>query len=253
MSGTAGRSKTRFAVLVLLLLGAMPLFAQEAAGPPSHSDNALTVLKWVCVGVGALLSASYGVSKARSNKMRQGKLPREETAIEPPKAAPVREPAETSGTSRSTKSIFISYRRQDSQHITGRIYDRLSAQFGKNAVFKDVDSMPLGVDFRAHIREQVNRCSVVIAVIGKNWNGASSGMQRLNDQRDHLRIEIETALECGIPVIPVLVDGVEMPAEEELPKSLAQLAYHNGIAIRPDPDFHHDADRLLRGIEPLLK
>jgi hypothetical protein len=153
-----------------------------------------------------------------------------------------------------TKSLFISYRRQDSQHITGRIYDRLSTRFGKESVFKDVDSIPLGFDFRDHLREQVGRCSVLVAVIGKNWNPVSvSGQQRLSDPRDHLRIEIESALERRIPVIPVLVDGIEMPGEAELPPSLARIAYHNGIAVRPDPDFHHDLDRLVRGIEQLLK
>ena len=177
-----------------------------------------------------------------------------DAASNPPKTAPGGKSVQPPDAHPSTKSIFISYRRQDSQHITGRIYDRLSAQFGKSVVFKDVDSMPLGVDFRAHIREQLCRCSVCIAVIGKNWNEASSaGTPRLNDQRDHLRIEIETALECRIPVIPVLVDGVEMPSEGELPPTLAPLAYRNGIRVRPDPDFHHDADRLLRGIESLLK
>jgi hypothetical protein len=154
----------------------------------------------------------------------------------------------------AARPIFISYRRQDSQHITGRIYDRLISQFGKEAVFKDVDSIPLGYDFRDHLREQVGRCAVLVAVIGKSWNPpAASGDRRLSDPRDHLRIEIESALERRIPVIPVLVDGVEVPAEEELPASLGRLAYHNGVAVRPDPDFHHDADRLVRGIEALMK
>lgn len=171
--------------------------------------------------------------------------------------APVSDKVEIPQVSRASeqpKSIFISYRRQDSQHITGRIYDRLSSQFGKEAVFKDVDSIPLGYDFRDHLREQVGRCAVLVAVIGKNWNPpAASGDRRLSDPRDHLRIEIESALERHIPVIPVLVDGIEMPAEDELPVTLGRLAYHNGIAIRPDPDFHHDADRLARGIEMLFK
>jgi hypothetical protein len=114
--------------------------------------------------------------------------------------------------------------------------------------------MPLGVDFRDHIRKQVSCCAVLVAVIGKNWNEMSaSGDRRLNDQRDHLRLEIEAALERRIPVIPVLVDGMEMPGEQELPPSLTRLAYYNGISVRPDPDFHHDADRLLRGIESLLR
>lgn len=149
-----------------------------------------------------------------------------------------------------SKSIFVSYRREDNPHITGRIYDRLVTRFGGNAVFKDVDSIPIGVDFREHLRKQLGRCAVLVAVIGKNWNPpAASGDRRLNDPRDHLRIEIESALERHTPVIPVLVDGIEMPAEDDLPPSLGSLAYHNGIAVRPDPDFHHDADRLVRGIE----
>jgi hypothetical protein len=152
------------------------------------------------------------------------------------------------------KSVFISYRRQDSPHITGRIYDRLAARFGREFVFKDVDSIPLGLDFRNHLQEQVGRCAVLVAVIGKNWNPlSSSGEARLSDTRDYLRIEIESALERQVPVIPVLVDGIEMPREAELPRSLANLAYHNGISVRQDPDFHHDMDRLVRGIERLLK
>jgi len=177
------------------------------------------------------------------------------TAAIATKAAAVTNEAEVaSSINQPDRSIFISYRRQDSQHITGRIYDKLFTRFGKSNVFKDVDSMPLGYDFRDHIREQVSRCAILIAVIGKNWNGPTpSGSARLNDPRDHLRIEIETALERRIPVIPVLVDDVEMPAEEDMPASLARLAYHHGISVRPDPDFHHDADRLIRGIESLMK
>ena len=55
--------------------------------------------------------------------------------------------------------ILISYRRDDSADVTGRIYDRLIQQFGSRAIFKDVDSIPFGVDFRKHLDEQVARCS----------------------------------------------------------------------------------------------
>jgi len=44
--------------------------------------------------------------------------------------------------------IFISYRRADSIYITGRIRERLSHNFVKNSIFMDIDSVPLGVDFR---------------------------------------------------------------------------------------------------------
>src|SRR5262249_51178840 len=52
-------------------------------------------------------------------------------------------------------NIFISYRRQDSADITGRIYDRLTQHFGRRIVFRDVDSIPIGADFRKHLNKQL--------------------------------------------------------------------------------------------------
>jgi hypothetical protein len=249
MAGVAGRFNRQFVVAICALLSAARLFAQEAG--PLHSDNTNTAIVILLILTAAVVS--FGVLKKRSQRDRQIDSPGRQHPVHEA-MTPETKPAHVTHADDAIKSIFISYRRQDSQHITGRIYDKLSTEFGKSAVFKDVDSMPLGVDFRDHIREQVSRCAVLVAVIGKNWNETSgSGNRRLNDRGDHLRIEIEAALERRIPVIPVLVDGVEMPSEEELPPSLARLAYHHGISVRPDPDFHSDADRLLRGIESLLK
>jgi len=150
--------------------------------------------------------------------------------------------------------IFISYRRQDSADITGRIYDRLIQRFGKEQIFKDVDSIPLGVDFREHLNRMVGNCDVVLAVMGDRWLTADDPdrNRRLDDPKDFVRIELEAALERKIPVIPVLVREAQMPEERELPAALAALAYRNGIAVRTDPDFHHDMDRLIVGVESHL-
>jgi len=155
---------------------------------------------------------------------------------------------------RSTGGVFISYRREDSADITGRIYDRLVQHFSKEIVFKDVDSIPLGIDFRRHIEGALGQCKVLVAVIGENWieNNLPQGQRRINNPRDHLRIEVEVALRRDIPVIPVLVRRATMPSEDQLPPSLQSLAYRNGIPIRPDPDFHTDMDRLIKGIEVYL-
>ncbi|MEO5780209.1 MAG: toll/interleukin-1 receptor domain-containing protein [Arthrobacter oryzae] len=112
--------------------------------------------------------------------------------------------------------ILISYRREDSADVTGRIYDRLIQQFGREAVFMDVDSIPLGVDFRVHLDEQVAKCEVFLAVIGRDWmqHLGSTGRTRLDDPRDFVRIEIESALKRQIPVIPVLVRGASIPLAE---------------------------------------
>jgi hypothetical protein len=69
----------------------------------------------------------------------------------------------TSGIDRSGKkrvgNIFISYRRSDSADITGRIYDRLVEEFGRDAIFKDVDSIPLGMDFKVYLDRMVRECT----------------------------------------------------------------------------------------------
>jgi TIR domain len=147
--------------------------------------------------------------------------------------------------------IFISYRRQDSGDVTGRIYDRLVQRFGRQAIFKDVDSIPLGVDFRKSLDDAVGRCNLLLAIIGRQWLSSQNenGARRLDDPRDFVRIEIEAALQREIPVIPLLVQGAGVPGENDLPQSLQALVYRNAISIRPDPDFHRDVDRLIKGVE----
>ena len=86
--------------------------------------------------------------------------------------------------------IFLSYRRQDSAGAAGRIYDRLRAHFGNDAVFMDIDSIPFGEDFREHIDAAVGQCDLVLAVIGPRWSGKTDTSRRIDDPRDFVRIEI---------------------------------------------------------------
>ncbi len=150
---------------------------------------------------------------------------------------------------------FISYRRSDSSDIVGRIYDRLAEDFGEEPIFKDVDDIPLGVDFKEFLDQKVSECTVLLAVIGDRWVNASdaAGKKRLDDPNDFVRIEIESALRRDIPVIPLLVRGAVMPAAGDLPASMQKLVFKNGIPIRADPDFHHDMERLITALEPYLR
>jgi hypothetical protein len=148
-------------------------------------------------------------------------------------------------------SIFISYRRSDSADIAGRIYDRLLEEYGRASIFKDVDSIPLGTDFKEFLDRKVSECDFVLAIMGDHWLDArdDTGRRRLDDPQDFVRAEIESALEQDIPVIPLLVRGATMPEAEDLPASLRTLVYKNGIPIRPDPDFHRDMDRLISALD----
>jgi hypothetical protein len=150
--------------------------------------------------------------------------------------------------------LFISYRRDDSADICGRLDDKLAARFGREHVFKDVDSIPLGVDFRQILRDAVGQCGAMLVVIGRLWIDArdASGQRRLETHNDFVRIEVEDGLARGIPVIPVLVQGAAMPREDQLPATLAPLAYRNGLEVRGDPHFHRDADQLIEQLAPIL-
>jgi hypothetical protein len=65
--------------------------------------------------------------------------------------------------------VFISYRREDSEDVTGRIYDRLVEYFSVAGVFKDIDNIPLGLDFRAVLDKALGEAGAVLVVIGPRW------------------------------------------------------------------------------------
>src|SRR2546423_415729 len=149
--------------------------------------------------------------------------------------------------------IAISYRRQDSSPVAGRLYDRLQAEFGKGTVFMDFDSIPYGVDFREHIKQTLQRAKVVVAIIGPEWTGGKElSNRRIDDPTDFVRLEVASALENGIPIIPVLVNNTPMPEAKNLPPELEGLAFRNGLALDTGIDFHHHADRLIAGIHRVV-
>lgn len=146
--------------------------------------------------------------------------------------------------------VFLSYRRSDSAMAADNIYRFLCRRFGAERIFKDVNDIPLGVDFRDHLAMELNTCGVFVSIIGENWLNAqgSDGKRRLDDPSDFVRIETEFALERGIPIVPVLVGRVRMPEENELPASMARMAFQQSFELRPGPEFDRDLAKLAKGI-----
>ncbi len=149
--------------------------------------------------------------------------------------------------------LFISYRRDDSAGHAGRVRDRLEREFGADLLFMDVDTVPLGVNFIKVLRDEVAKCDALLAVIGPNWGNVldKNGHRRLDDPNDFVRIEIAAALLRDIPVIPVLLDGAEIPKAENLPAELQELAVRNGLYLH-HASFHSDLDRLITGLRSPL-
>ena len=149
--------------------------------------------------------------------------------------------------------IFISYRRQDASHLAGRLYDRLADRFGDAQIFMDVDTIELGRDFAEVIAGAIGSCQVLLALIGPRWLAAAGpdGRPRLADPDDFVRLEIQTALDRDIRVIPVLIDGAGMPGPGELPPPMARLSRRNALFMRHE-SFRRDADELVTAIERVL-
>jgi hypothetical protein len=145
--------------------------------------------------------------------------------------------------------MFLSYRRDDATGVAGRIFDRLVAEYGKESVFMDVDTIPPGTDFRGHLFNVLQQCDLMLAIIGPRWRGRARGKHgRIDEADDYVRLEIETALRRDVRIIPVLVDDTPMPAPAKLPRAIVELASRQAVAVRSGASFHADVDRLIGAI-----
>jgi hypothetical protein len=153
-------------------------------------------------------------------------------------------------------AIFISYRRDDADGHAGRLFQNLREVFGAESVFMDVVGIEPGVDFRKTIDAKLTACSVLLAMMGRQWLVIQKpgGPRRLDDDNDFVRLETAAALRRDIHVIPVLVQGARMPTADELPDDLKDLAYRNGVELthaRWDSDVQLLVQALARHVQPL--
>lgn len=144
--------------------------------------------------------------------------------------------------------IFISYRRSESAAHAGRLSDQLSAHFGSQITFFDIESIAPGRDFVEAIEAAVSSCEIMLVLIGQQWLTCTNERgRRLDDPKDFVRLEIAIALKRGIRVIPVLVQGATMPREEDLPADVATLARRQAWEVS-DLRWNHDVGKLIEKI-----
>ena len=150
--------------------------------------------------------------------------------------------------------VFISYRRDDSGRLAGRVRDRLMEQFADAQIFMDLHSIFPGDDFPRKIAEALEETDVCLVLIGPRWLGhdASGQHRRIDDERDFVRIEVATALEMNVHVLPVLIDNARMPAPEDLPLDVGMLHRLNALNLR-EATFDADCDLLVRAVSELIR
>jgi hypothetical protein len=146
--------------------------------------------------------------------------------------------------------FFISYRRDDSAGHVGRLYDALVAHFGRQRLFFDIDHIAPGQDFVQVLDASLNRCSVLLVVIGKRWAGTGRvGGRRIDQADDFVRLEVAAALRRqDLRVIPVLIQGTKMPSPASLPDDLKDLARRNATELS-DTRWKEDIARLIASLE----
>jgi hypothetical protein len=152
-----------------------------------------------------------------------------------------------------SKRIFLSYRRDDSQDETDRLYQFLCQKFGTQHVFRDLDTIRKGFDFVEIIEKNLQSCAAAVVIIGDKWLNIkdSAGKRRLENPGDYVRLEIAAVLERDIPVIPLLIRGEQMPEGDSLPNDLKPLVRRQ-IAILRDSQFESDAEYLTKELEAAL-
>ena len=144
--------------------------------------------------------------------------------------------------------IFISYRRKDSPAIALSICQYLEREFGRKSVFIDVD-MQAGARFREILEDRLSQCKVLLALIGPRWVEACDdvGNRRLDLPDDWVRLEIARALKRGITVIPVCVDGADLPVRRTLPSDISALVDYQSATVTTN-GFRNEMAGLARDI-----
>jgi pterin-4a-carbinolamine dehydratase len=121
--------------------------------------------------------------------------------------------------------IFISYRRLDSAIFSQWLATQLRAAYGQDSVFIDTENIRDAVAWAQQVESSLKSASLVIVVVGKSWLSISDefGRRRIDLPDDWVRREIEASLQNGKRILPLLIEGAELPMREALPVLIAPL------------------------------
>jgi hypothetical protein len=154
--------------------------------------------------------------------------------------------------SRADAQIFLSYRRDDTAGYARALNDVLARSFGAQRVFIDVDDIGAGQAFDARIAQAMGQARGLLVLIGPRWLAPQAdGLPRLHRADDVVRQEVQTGLDRGLQVIPLLLDGAAMPSAAQLPAPLQPLARRQALVIDARR-FEADVQLLLDAVRQAL-
>lgn len=134
------------------------------------------------------------------------------------------------------KAIFINYRRALSTPEARLLYLMLQFRF-PGEVFLDAATLAAGDRWEPAIKHHIDGAKVLISLIPKDWVTYAGELVTQSKlcfaPTCHVRNEIQTALERGITIIPILLNGATQPDKAHLPEAINRLfdTFNNGVTL----------------------
>lgn len=133
--------------------------------------------------------------------------------------------------------VFISYRRSCSWELSRLIYQRLTER--GFSVFMDLEEIH-GGNFDEKITRNIEECDYFLPLLTQG----TLIPDRIRNENDWMRKEIELALSLNKTIIPLITEGFSFPGEQDLPDSLWPLSKISGIRI-PHDYFDEALEKLI--------
>ena len=141
-------------------------------------------------------------------------------------------------------TVFISYRRVDSEHFSSHLHEALENKLGSKEVFLDVENLHGAEDWKDRLKKEIESATIIIVVIGKDW---FKEIKKRDESEDQVVWEIQTAMALGKSITPVLISGATMPEAMALPESICLLPKYNALALSSprNEDFQSLLQKIL--------
>ena len=149
--------------------------------------------------------------------------------------------AETLFVKQAVSRVFVSYRHEDAEADAGRLYDTLAAELGQEALYKDVENIAIGRNWKRAVREALADSAAVLFVMGPDW--------RLSPA---IEFELQLALASDVPVVPILVRKADLvQLSSRLPAPLSEISERRAVTVN-HASWSRDCRELLEMLKRVL-
>lgn len=135
--------------------------------------------------------------------------------------------------------VFICYRREPS--LANSMLLQAHMEIKQKTVFRDQEGLSSG-RFEDGLQDAIRYSRHMVLLLSPGF------FSRCMDEKDVVRKEIATALHSGTHIIPVMMEGFEWPAEDELPEDIRAVKDINAMSWSTE-FFTAFIDKLLKWME----